>query len=71
MKILVKQIIKFPAFYESVKTQKLPLKISYKLAKLSQTAANELEFYQSKFQEYLQLYTLKDAEGNFVPTTDG
>lgn len=71
MKILVKQIINFPTFYETVKNQKLPLKISYKLARLSKAAENELEFYQTKFQEYLQLYALTDAEGNFVPTADG
>ena len=71
MTLKMYQIIDFPAFFEKVKSQKLPFKVSYKMTILAQEIEKHINFYQEKFRELLFQYGEKDADGNLVPTDDG
>lgn len=66
----ITQILDFPAFYEKVKRQNLPFKISYKLSKLSREVVSHIDFYKDNFKTLLDKYGKKGEDGNFVPTYD-
>lgn len=71
MTLKMNEIINFNYFYEEVKTKKLPLRVLYKLSILAKAIDEKTAFYREKFQEILQEYAEKDADGNFIPTDDG
>ena len=71
MQLKMQAIINFPVFYETVKSQKLPLKIAYKLAQLSRAIDTEVVFYQEKLRSIIQEYAQLDENGQPVPTDDG
>jgi hypothetical protein len=56
--------------YQSIAHIKLPLKTSYKFARLMRRAEQELEFYQQKFQEIVEEYGVKE-NGEYKLTPDG
>jgi hypothetical protein len=64
-------IINFSAFYEEVKSHKLPLKTAYKLSNLSRAIEEKTEFYREKMQEIFKEYGELDENGNILPTEDG
>lgn len=49
----------------------LPLKASYKINKIKQSVAKELDFYGEKFQEIVDTYAQKDSDGNYKFSEDG
>ena len=49
----------------------LPLKASYKINKIKQSIAKELDFYGEKFQEIVDTYAQKDSDGNYKFSEDG
>lgn len=49
----------------------LPLKVAYKLNKIKKAVSTEGEFYTSKFQEIVDKYAQKDANGQPVLSGDG
>ena len=65
------QLLDFPSFFEKVKSQKLPFKISYKLRLLTQEIEKHINFYNEQFRELILEYSKKDEQGNPVPTEDG
>ena len=65
------EIINFNYFYDEVRTQKLSLKVLYKLSNLSKAINEKSEFYREKFQEILNEYGEKDENGQLIPTEDG
>ena len=65
------QLIDFPSFYTKVKSQKLPFKISYKIALLANEVQKHIDFYQENFRNLLIEYSKKDEQGNPVSTEDG
>ena len=71
MTLKMYQLIDFPAFYEKVKSQKLPFKTSYRVALLVNEVQKHIDFYQESFRNLLMEYSKKDEEGNPVPTEDG
>lgn len=71
MKTKIYQIINFPAFYDKVKSQKLPFKIAYRLSLLASEIEKPINFYRQNYQKLLNEYGKKDEDGNFVPTSDG
>ena len=71
MTLKMYQLNDFPSFYTKVKSQKLPFKISYKIALLSQEVQKHIDFYQESFRNLLQEYGKKDENGNVMPTDDG
>lgn len=64
------EVLELPKFYESIKDIKLPLKTTYKFTKLLKQAEDELNFYQSKFNEIIEEYGVKE-NGKYKLTDDG
>lgn len=64
------EILELPRFYESIKDTKLPLKTTYKFTKLLKQAEEELAFYQTKFNEIISEYGVKE-NGQYKLTADG
>ena len=56
--------------YSSISNIKLPLKTSYKFARLMKTIEGELTFYQTKFREIIEEYGVKE-NGEYKLTPDG
>ena len=71
MTLKMYQLIDFPSFYAKVKSQKLPFKISYKIALLTQEIQKHVDFYQESLRNLLIEYSKKDEQGNPVSTEDG
>jgi hypothetical protein len=71
MTLKMYQIIDFPVFFEKVRSQKLPFKTSYRLTILTQEIEKHINFYQENFRNLVMEYSLKDENGNPVPTEDG
>jgi hypothetical protein len=71
MNVKIHQLTDFPAFFEKVKSQKLPFKTSYRLTMLAQEIEKHVSFYQDSFRNLLMEYGKKDENGNLMPTSDG
>jgi hypothetical protein len=71
MKTQLQTILNFSQFYSLTTSQKLPIKVAYKLSRLATAIESEVTFYQTKFREILNEYCLVDDNGNYVPTDDG
>lgn len=64
------ELLELPKLYESIKDTKLPLKTTYKFAKLIQRAEGELAWYQSELQKIIQDYGVQE-NGQYKLTSDG
>ena len=71
MQLKMQDILGFSVFYETVKSQKLSMKIAYRLAQLAKAIDGELQFYREKLQAIIQEYGEMDEEGKPVSTEDG
>lgn len=65
------QVNSLNIFIEAIKNQKLPIKTSFKIAKLQKALEVESEFYQKNFREIILKHSEKDAEGNPVVLENG
>ena len=65
------EILELQTLYNSIANIKLPLKTTYKFARLLKRAELELEFYQTKFQEIIQEYGERDENGQYKVFDDG
>lgn len=66
MKIKLQNIQGLVPVYPKLKTQTLPLKLSYKLTKFFNAADVELKFMQDRYKEIIDKYTQKDENGNIL-----
>lgn len=64
------ELLELPKFYESIKNIKLPLKTTYKFAKLMKRAEEELAWYQNEFQKIIQDYGVQE-NGQYKLSSDG
>lgn len=71
MQLKMQDILGFSACYESIKAQKLPMKVAYRLAQLAKAADSEMQFYRDKLQAIVMEYGEMDSNGQPVPTEDG
>lgn len=71
MTLKMYEITDLPAFFNKVKSQKLPFKTAYKVALFSQEVQRHIDFYQESFRNLLNEYGKKDEDGNVMPTEDG
>lgn len=71
MVVLLSEIIKFPMFFESVKTAKLPIKVTYKLSQLKHELEFHIDFYQKTMQQIIFEYSEKDEKGQPLRDNDG
>lgn len=63
-------IVNFQQFYTIIETKKMPIKTTYKLAKLKKALESEVEIYQTELTKIIQEYAQKDADGNYIYTED-
>ena len=64
------EILDLQVLYNSISNVKLPLKTTYKFARLMRIAEEEIAFYQKKFQEIIEEYGAKE-DGNYKFSADG
>lgn len=64
------EIIELQNLYNSIAHIKLPLKTTYKFARLEKRAEEELSFYQKKFREIVEEYGVKE-NGQYKMSPDG
>lgn len=64
------EIIELQALYNSIGNIKLPLKTTYKFARLMKRAEEEIAFYQKKFREIIEEYGIKE-NGEYKMSEDG
>ena len=64
------EILELSNLYNSISNVKLPLKTSYKFARLMKLVDGELNFYQTKFREIIEEYGVKE-NGEYKLTPDG
>ena len=65
------EILELQNLYNSISNTKLPLKTTYKFARLMKRAEEEIAFYQTKFQEIIEEFGEKDENGQYKTTEDG
>lgn len=65
------EILDLQNLYASIAHIKLPLKTSYKFARLMKRAEEEVNFYQTKFNEIVEEYGVKEENGQYKLTPDG
>ena len=64
------EVLELQKLYNSIANIKLPLKTTYKFARLMKRAEEELAFYQEKFREIVEEYGVKE-NGQYKLTPDG
>jgi len=64
------EVLELQKLYNSIANIKLPLKTTYKFARLMKRAEEELTFYQEKFREIVEEYGVKE-NGQYKLTPDG
>ena len=65
------EVLDLQVLYNTIATIKLPLKTTYKFARLMKRAEEEISFYQEKFQEIIEEYGVKEEGGQYKLTPDG
>ena len=64
------EVLELQSLYNSISNIKLPLKTTYKFARLMKRAEEEISFYQQKFGEIVEEYGVKE-NGQYKFTPDG
>lgn len=64
------EVLELQTLYNSIADTKLPLKTTYKFARLMKRAEEEIIFYQEKFREIVEEYGVKE-NGEYKITPDG
>jgi hypothetical protein len=71
MKITLKDADAIFEVLGNFSSQKLPIKLSYKIMKVLSELEPELQFYNKKIQELIEEYALHDDQDKIVYTEDG
>lgn len=70
MQLKMYEILELSNLYNSISNIKLPIKTTYKFAKLMRQVEQEINFYQTKFREIVEEYGVKE-NGQYKFTADG
>jgi hypothetical protein len=65
------KILELYQFCCSLKEEKLPFKVAYKLTKLSKICEHSVSFYQTEFNKIVSEYAERDENNNFISTDNG
>ena len=71
MTLKIHEILPFQELYTLASSTKLPIKTSYKFARMATAVEKNIEFYQTSFRNIVSEFAQIDENGNFVPTEDG
>lgn len=70
MQYCMGQVVQLYELYQKVIKEKLPIRVSYKFARLGACLRAEVEFYQDKMSQILNECGKKDENGNYLKTPD-
>lgn len=70
MQYCMGQVVQLYELYQKIIKKKLPIRVSYKFARLGTCLRAEVEFYQNKMTSILDEYGKKDENGNYLKTPD-
>lgn len=70
MQYCMGQVVQLYELYQRMIKKKLPIRVSYKFARLGTHLRAEVEFYQNKMTSILDEYGKKDENGNYLKTPD-
>lgn len=71
MKVKMYQILGFNKVVDSLASQKLPLQLAYKLAKFKSGVSSEVEFYQQRVKQCIELYAERDENDKIIFVDEG
>lgn len=71
VKVTMEQIVDFRNNIGVFTDMTLPLKAAYKINKIRKAIEKEDDFYSEKFQEIINKYAKKDADGKLMFSDDG
>lgn len=66
MKININELVQIGNLCEKFSNRVVSARLAYKLAKLSKAISEDINFYQEKYIEYLEMFGEKDEKGDFV-----
>lgn len=64
------EVLELSNLYNSISNIKMPLKTTYKFARLMKRAEEEIAFYQEKFRDIVEEYGIKEG-GHYKMAADG
>lgn len=70
VKVTMEQLIAFRDNDSFFSEASIPLKGAYKINKIKKEIEKESDFYSTKFQEIVDKYAKKDADGNLIFSDD-
>lgn len=66
MQYYMGQVVRLYELYQKMIKTKLPIRVSYKFARLGTSLRMELEFYQDRMNQILSDYGQKDENGEYI-----
>ena len=66
MQYYMGQVVRLYELYQKMIKTKLPIRVSYKFARLGTSLRTELEFYQDRMNSILSDYGQKDENGEYI-----
>ena len=66
MKININELVQIGNLCEKFSNRVVSARLAYKLAKLSKAISEDINFYQEKYIEYLEMFGERDENGDFV-----
>ena len=66
MQYYMGQVVRLYELYQKMIKTKLPIRVSYKFARLGTSLRAELEFYQDRMNSILSDYGQKDENGEYI-----
>lgn len=67
----INELLKIRGVFLEIKQAKMPLKISYQIAKFLHSTDDSSTFYTEKYQSIINQYAEKDEKGEFKVSEDG
>lgn len=71
MTLKIHEVLALQKLYNKLSKQELPIRLNYKLTKLYKNIESDFEFYRTRMTEIINIYGLKDDNGQFILTDNG
>lgn len=66
----IKDLMDFNTAYQEIQNEKMSISLAYKLSRISKEIQNCIEFYQNRYNDYLETYAEKEEDGTFKMTAN-
>ena len=67
----LKDLVKATRVFETLGQEKISVSLAYKFMKIIKETKNDIDFYQTKGQEIVNKYALRDENGNIRQNSEG